>query len=231
MEFRDLATRELSALVTRLSEGWSESSGRELRALREALAAATAAAETALSKGPALKEQEQASDLANRLSVQASAYAKASAERVAKEAKSTIDGVRKQLQDQIRENKNLTTAADQIRAQADGLRAQLSAQSSRAAGLERDLNEAKQDLEAARTECACIMTQLETEAAERARLTVALNTAQKLQQKSRALEAADNPANRQAAPARGNAADDVEKLASMPLNHLKAKFQSIERNR
>ena len=227
MEFREHATHEISALVDRLSTGWSATSARELKSLREKLAAAAAAAETALAANIALDDRQLAA-LSERLSAEADAQAKAMAERVKTEAKATIDAAQKQLQQRTRESEQLAKTVEELRLQAGALRAQLQEQTARAGDLERRLEDSSHELDAARTECGCVMAQLETEAAERAKLAVALSTAQKLQQKARAAQPSPQRSPRDAAPPDLTASEDVMELAAMPIGRLRAKFQRVE---
>jgi chromosome segregation ATPase len=171
---------------------------------------------------------EQVSALADRLTAEADTRAKALAERVAKDAKATINAVRKELQDRSQEKEQLASTLSQSRSEVDRLRQELQAQTARAKKAERELENSRRDLEAARAESTCVMQQLEAEAAERAKLAVALNTAQMLQQKHRAEQEKGNRARAETPPPERNVLEDVAQLASLPISRLRARFQRVE---
>jgi chromosome segregation ATPase len=227
MGFRELATNEMSALIGRFNADWAQKSARELRALREALTTAAQAAEAALVT-PAPAKSEHVRAFADRLTAEADARAKALAERVAKDAKNTINAVRKELQDRSQEKEQLTATLNQTQSQVERLRQELQTQTARTKKAERELENSKGELEAARAESACVMQQLEAEAAERAKLTVALNTAQMLQQSRRTEHQNSNRGRSETAPVDRNTPEDVAQLASLPISRLRAKFQNVE---
>ncbi len=227
MGFRELATKETSALISRVNANWAQISARELRSLRDALATAAQAAEAALVT-PAPAKNEHVNALADRLAAEADARAKAFGERVAKDAKNTINTVRKELQDRSQEKDQLAATLNQTHSQVEKLRQELQAQTARTKKAERELENSKRELEAARAESACVMQQLEAEAAERAKLTVALNTAQMLQQSRRTEHQNGNRGRSETAPVERSTPEDVAQLASLPISRLRAKFQRVE---
>ena len=95
MEFRDLAAKETSALVTRLSAGSGESSRQRLRAFRTAIEAATKALESALTSHPDV--EHEIVELVNRLTKAATTEADARIQRLSAEARKASDALRADL--------------------------------------------------------------------------------------------------------------------------------------
>jgi chromosome segregation ATPase len=227
MEFCELATNETAALITRINAHWAQKSAGELRTLHDILTAAAQAAEAAVvTASPAKIEHVNA--LADQLAADADSCAKALAKRVAKDAETSINAVRKELQDRSQEKDQLAATLGEVQSEVDRLRQELQAQTARAKNAERDLENSQRELEAARAESTCVMQQLEAEAAERAKLTVAFNTAQMLQRQHRVEHEKGSRARPETAPADRNPLEYVAQLAALPISRLRAKFQRVE---
>lgn len=139
MDFRDLAAKEASALITRLATGSGETSRQRLRAFRTAIEAATKALESALTSQPDV--ENDVAELVNKLSKAAVADADTRIQRLSAEARKTADALRADLaalaeeKDALaeekgalaRENEALDGSLKQAQAQADAMKAEVTA--------------------------------------------------------------------------------------------------------
>jgi chromosome segregation ATPase len=123
MSFRDRATIETSALMTRVLASRSEHSRRELQALRRAFDTAAQAAEAALAdiggNEPAVES------LIEELAAASRADAEAAAARVADDARRQIEGLQKEIQAKAAEQATLADTLKGARAETVSVRADL----------------------------------------------------------------------------------------------------------
>lgn len=153
MEFRDYAAKETAALFSRLLASQAEASVQQLRALREAVEAASRSIEDA---GTATADADQdVQELIRRLNTAAGTAAKVAAQKVQKESQAVLDGVQAELDAKRADVERLTVGLNEVQAQADTLRDQLQKETERAEALDRDLDaaiEAHATVDAARVE-------------------------------------------------------------------------------
>lgn len=119
MQFSEFAANETSAVLTRVSAEATESSRQHLQAFRAALDAAAAALEAA-AQSPVSVESEIA-DLVGRLTQAAASAAETAANRVTEEARTAIDALRAELENQSNENQGLAAALADTRSQAEAV--------------------------------------------------------------------------------------------------------------
>jgi hypothetical protein len=153
MEFRDYAAKETSALLTRLLASQSETSLQQIRALRDALDAATRAIEAAAEAPPQLDKDLQ--DLVRRLNSAAGSAARAAAQKVQDEARALVDTAQRELDAQRARNEELEISLATAESHAESLQSELRAETERADALVRDVAEGREaydQLEAARQE-------------------------------------------------------------------------------
>jgi predicted nucleic acid-binding Zn-ribbon protein len=150
MEFHDYAAQETSALLSQLLASRTEASAQHLRAVREALEAATGAL-TAL---PPVEQNIQ--ELVGRLTHAAAEQVR----KVGDEAHATVSAVRGELEGQRAENARLAASLAQAESAIGALRTEVQNERERAEAADRDLTltvEAHTELEAAcrQAEAAC----------------------------------------------------------------------------
>jgi len=145
MPFRDFATTEATELLNRLLASRSELSRRELQGLRQALAAAAQAAETALGNPTATEsENEIVSALVERLSAMAAAQVEAAVSRVSAEADAASEVLRQQLAEQVNRHAALEAALREAREQADALALELQIERSESEATRAELGQARE---------------------------------------------------------------------------------------
>jgi hypothetical protein len=150
MEFHDYAAQETSALFARLHADRSQASTQQLRAVHDALEAAT----LALNAPPPVDREIQ--EMVGRLTHAAAEQVR----RVGDEAHATVNAVRGELEAQRAEGARLATSLGQAEAAINMLRAEVQSERERAAAADRDLTvtvEAHAEIEAAcrQAETAC----------------------------------------------------------------------------
>ena len=206
MEFRAHATTEATTLMGRLLATRSETTRRELERFREALNEAAQAAEAALAESSQAETDDEIAALVERLATMAAADTKAATARVAAESQTAVDAVRRELTEQKSRNEQLAASLKDARAQTetrekelkaekagtDAVRAELARaekarqqaedtikeQAKAKSVLSRELQEVRGALENLRGEAASVSRQLETEAADRAKLAASFGAAQ-----------------------------------------------------
>jgi chromosome segregation ATPase len=150
MEFHDYAAQETSALLSQLLASRTEASAQHLRAVRDALEAATGAL------AAPLHVEQNIQDLVGRLTHAAAEQVR----RVGDEAHATMNAVRGELDARRTENARLAAALAQAESAVGALRAEVQSERERAEAADRDLTltvEAHTELEAAcrQAEAAC----------------------------------------------------------------------------
>jgi hypothetical protein len=143
MEFREFASTEVSALISRLLARKSEESLQQLRSLREALDAA----EQALEASP--KVDKDIREFVGRLVNAATATIR----RVREETKETLETLRGEVATERAESQRLAASLTELQKQSDDLNEKLRNERERADAADRDLaaaREAHEELDAAR---------------------------------------------------------------------------------
>jgi chemotaxis protein histidine kinase CheA len=246
MDFRDLAAKETSKLITSVVGASQDASREKLAAMRTAMEAAAKALEASLAAPPAV--EKAVADLAARLGKTAEDAAHAAAQRVAVEAKATTDTLRGELAAEKKEKEALAATVKQARTDTDGLRAQLERQAAqmkdaqaRLEAATTELKAEKQRVEAARRELADAretgkkleaaraqaVTARDEEATARTRLEEALNAAHSQAQAAEAKVGAVTSLFK-ASASRVTTLERAAKDTEQTIRDLQARLQAAE---
>jgi uncharacterized phage infection (PIP) family protein YhgE len=152
MDFRDYATKETSALVTRLLAAQSKNSVQQLQAFRKALDAATKAIESAVNASPDF--DDEVVKLTDRLMKAVASEVEAQHERVFEEAKATIEAARAELKAAAAEREKLADRVEELEGQADTLRGELKSYKDRVDAARSEVAQARNEVAQARNEAA-----------------------------------------------------------------------------
>ena len=150
MDFRDYATKETSALVTRLLAAQSKNSVQQLQAFRKALDAATKAIESAVNASPDF--DEEVVKLTDRLMKAVASEVEAQHERVFEEAKATIEAARAELKAAAAEREKLADRVEELEGQADTLKGELKSYKDRVEAARSEVAQARNDAAQARND-------------------------------------------------------------------------------
>lgn len=157
MEFRDLAAKETSALIARLTAGSGDSSRQRLRAFRGAIEGATKALEAALTASPNV--ETEIGDLVARLSKAATAEADARIQRLSAEARKAADALRDEMAALADEKDAIARALKEAEARTDTVRAELAAVVKEKQALAAAVKDANGKTDAARAELTALAKQ------------------------------------------------------------------------
>jgi hypothetical protein len=152
MDFRDYATKETSALVTRLLAAQSKNSVQQLQAFRKALDAATKAIESAVNASPDF--DEEVVKLTDRLMKAVASEVEAQHERVFEEAKATIEAARAELKAAAAEREKLADRVEELEGQAETLEDELKSYKDRVDAARSEMAQARNEVAQARNEAA-----------------------------------------------------------------------------
>jgi hypothetical protein len=152
MDFRDYATKETSALVTRLLGAQSKNSAQQLLAFRKALDAATKAVESAINASPDF--DEEVLKLTDRLMKAVASEVEAQHERVFEEAKATIEAARAELRAAAAEREKLSDRVEELEGEAGTLRSELKGYKDRVDAARNEVAQARNEVAQARNEAA-----------------------------------------------------------------------------
>jgi hypothetical protein len=149
MEFRDYASKETLALLTRVLSGHSEAASQQLRGVRDALDAAASAIQAASAATP------QANDDIQQLVQRLTAAAGTVVQRVQQEARAAAEAARNEIEAERARKEKLAAALSEAQAQVEAARAELAQETERADTADHDLDstlEAYRAVEIARRE-------------------------------------------------------------------------------
>jgi hypothetical protein len=153
MEFSALASKETSALLTRLLGTASKASLERVEALRAALDTASRSLEASLTSPPDVEREVE--ELVKRLSKAAAAEADVRLKHLSAEARTITDALRAELADVVGEKDALAISLKDARAQLETIRGQLAAEQKQGQTAQKELADARtsnKKLEAARAE-------------------------------------------------------------------------------
>jgi hypothetical protein len=150
MEFSALASKETSALLTRLLDRSSKASLERVATLRAALDTASKALETAIATTPEI--DADVDELAKRLSKAAAAEADVRLKHLSAEARKITDALRGELAEVIGEKDALAISLTDARAQLETLRGQLATEQKQGQAAQKALEASQKELEASQKE-------------------------------------------------------------------------------
>jgi hypothetical protein len=150
MEFSALASKETSALLTRLLDRSSKASLERVATLRAALDTASKALETAIATTPEI--DADVDELAKRLSKAAAAEAEVRLKHLSAEARKITDALRGELAEVIGEKDALAISLTDARAQLETLRGQLATEQKQGQAAQKALEASQKELEASQKE-------------------------------------------------------------------------------
>jgi hypothetical protein len=144
MEFSALASKETSALLTRLLDRTSKASLERVATLRAALDAASKALETSIATAPEIDADVE--ELVKRLSKAAAAEADVRLKHLSAEARRITDALRGELAEVIGEKDALAISLKDSRAQLESVRGQLAAEQKQSQAAQKELESVRGQL-------------------------------------------------------------------------------------
>ena len=144
MDFRELATREAAALVSRFFAVRSEMPQRDWQALRQALDSAVRAAEAAFASDISGDESRIVAHLVERLDAAAGEQVEAAVSRVTAEAQAAADVLQQQVAEQVDHNTRLDASLKESIAHGESLARDLEAARNESAAVGADLARARE---------------------------------------------------------------------------------------
>ncbi len=147
MKFRDYAANETSLLVSRLLAKRAKRSVGDLQAFRQALDDAARAFEATLASSAKIEQDEELTEVVDRLTNAAAAQTQALSQREKAEAQAAIEGVRKEIERASKELAEHTRARAALDGELKGTREKLEERTRAAAALDTELKGTREKLE------------------------------------------------------------------------------------